>query len=122
MHELTKNATQTLESLSKSHPPGPEAEILHLAESFHNSSNNLKFSSSCIGGELGDGTSPKPNNNPEATSTAAAAPSQKVLMAVKSTKHCNPQSDEFVGSQVLDFTATKNNFITTLSMEEASDP
>ena len=70
---------------------------------------------------MGDGTSPKPNNNPEATSTAAA-PSQKVPMAVKSINHCSPQSDEFMGSQVLDFKSNKNNFTTTLSMEEASDP
>ena len=53
---------------------------------------------------------------------AAAAPSQKVLMSVKSTNHCNPQSDEFVGSQVIDFKANKNNFTTTLSMEEALNP
>ena len=117
--------------MSTSHPSDPETEVPHLTESFSNGSNNLKFSSSCIGGELGDGISPKPNNNQEAKATAtatatamaaAAAPSQKVPMAVKATNHCSSQSDEFVGSQVLDFKATKNNFTTTLSMEEASDP
>jgi len=104
-----------------SHPSDPETEVPHLTESFNNVSNNLKFSSFCIGGELGDVTSPKPNNNPEATAIAAAAPSQKVPIAVKSTNHCSPQSDEFMGSQVLDFKANKNNFTTTLNMEEASD-
>ena len=112
---------RVLESLSTSHPSDPETEVPHLTESFNNVSNNLKFSFSCIGGELGDGTSPKPNNNQKATATAAA-PSQKVPMAVKAINHCSPQSDEFVGSQVLDFKAKKNNFTTTLSMEETSDP
>ena len=43
-------------------------------------------------------------------------------MAVKSINHCSPQSDEIVGSQVLDFKSNKNNFTTTLSMKEAPDP
>ena len=43
-------------------------------------------------------------------------------MAVKATNHCSSQSDEFMGSQVLDFKANQNNLTTTLSLEEAPDP
>ena len=106
--------------MSTSHPSDPETEVPHLTESFNNVSNNLKFSSSCIGGELGDGTSAKPNNNPEAT--AVSSPPQKVPMAAKATNHCSSQSDEFVGSQVLNFEVNKRNLTMPLSMEDTVDP